>query len=196
MVKNALIIFGSPNKNGDVGTLVKKFIDNFDGKITIINCFSHLSDKGKGISPCVNCKYCSKKIGCCVQDDFQKIIEDSYDIVVLAAPIYDYILPGPVMNIVSRFNSFWHNKRDLHIKPERTKKTAVLIITAGGTGVKAPCGLSNESLPVFYANWIFKGLNATLYKKNTVMALNCDFLPIEKNKKAINSIIKIAKSFN
>ena len=181
----ALIIFGSPRKNGDTANLVKTFLDNFDGEVDFVYAFKN-ADNG-GISPCINCIAC-KKSDCIIKDDFSKILKD---ILLIASPIYMSNLPGPMLNVISRFNYFFHSGKKL-----ARQKTGVLILAGGGHGAKRIQGNSNEDLAIRQASFIFAKTNSTLNEENIVLSLNTDKLPAKDDFVAQEKVKQIAQKLN
>ena len=102
-MKNILIINCSPKIKGNTQCMIDFFKENVVANIKEIRLFPDLK-QGKGILPCLDCGGCIKKEGCIIEDCFKDIIDDVYDIVVFAAPIYMSNLPGPAFNLISRFN--------------------------------------------------------------------------------------------
>lgn len=184
----ALIIFGSPRKNGNCNSLVKTFTQNFDGKIDFVYAFP--DHNSAGIAACINCEAC-KKIDCVINDDFSKIICDDYDVIVVASPIYMSNLPGPMLNVISRFNYFYHSGKKLS-----NPKTGVLILTAGGHGVKKLQGETNEDLAIRQAKYIFSKTNASITEENIVLSLKTDIVPANLDKQAQEKIEQIAKKLS
>lgn len=180
----ALIIFGSPRKNGDTASLVKTFLDNFTGEVDFVYAFPNKDNNG--IAPCINCVAC-KKTDCVIKDDFSKILKDDYDILLIASPIYMSNLPGPMFNVVSRFNYLFHSGKKL-----AKQKTGVLILTGGGHGAKRMQGNSNEDLAIRQAEFIFAKTNSSLTDEHVVLSLNTDVVPSKDDKIAQEKIKQIA----
>ncbi len=183
----ALIIFGSPRKNGDCASLVRTFADNFNGEVEYVYAFPNLSKNEKGILPCINCEAC-KKAPCVLKDDFSKILNEDYDVLLIASPIYMSNLPGPMLNVISRFNYSYHSKRKM-TKP----KTGVLFLTGGGHPCKRLQGESNEDLALRQAEYIFYKTNSTFDKENEVLVLNTDEIKAKDNLEAQEKAKEIAK---
>ncbi len=181
----ALIIFGSPKKNGNCASLVKTFIDNFNGEVDFVYAFPNIKNEG-GVAACLNCTAC-KVADCVIDDDFKKITKDDYQIVVIASPIYMSNLPGPMFNIISRLNYFYNSKKTL-----TTPKSAVLILTAGGTNCKPLQGKDAVDLPIKQSKFIFNSIRAKLAEDNIVLSLKTDVLPAKLDNLAQEKIKDIA----
>ena len=186
----ALIIFGSPRKNGDCASLVKTFCENFDGETDIVYAFPNLSANEKGISACINCEAC-KKIDCAIKDDFLKILKEDYDILLVASPIYMSNLPGPMFNVISRFNCLYHSGKKL-----TKQKMGALILTGGGHSCTKLQGNSNEDLAIKQAKYIFAKTNSTLLDSNICLCLNTDEIPAKNNPTAQEKIKQIAQNLS
>lgn len=154
MSKKCLIINGSPKQNGNTRFLIDIFTNNLNCDIEIINVFA--SAINKGISSCIDCEACTKNKLCCINDDFKKILKDDYDIILIASPIYQSNLPGPMINLVNRFNFVYNNKKFLNYSPQFKNKKAGLILVGGGGACKFLQGNSNEDLPIKQAKYILK----------------------------------------
>ncbi len=182
----ALIIFGSPRKTGDTANLLKTFLNNFEGEVDFVNAFPNASNNG--VSACINCVAC-KHADCVIKDDFFKILKDDYDILVVASPIYMSNLPGPMLNVISRFNYFFHSGKKL-----TKQKLGVLILTGGGHGAKRMQGKTNEDLAIRQAEFIFAKTNASFYEENMVLSLNTDKTPAKYDYLAQQKIKQIVQN--
>lgn len=60
-----LIFSGTPRKNGDTMKLINEFIKYLDGEYKIIDSYNC------NIKPCIDCRYCWKNTGCCINDEMQ-----------------------------------------------------------------------------------------------------------------------------
>ena len=182
-----LIINGSPKANGNTARIIDEFTKNFKGEIDIINPF-------KNISPCLDCGYCIKNKKCCIDDDFSKLLLDDYEIIVIASPIYMSNLPGPMLNLISRFNFLYNNKVNLNYEHSFKVKKAVLFLVGGGSASEMLKGEFNESNPIAQAKYIFKKLNAKLKDKDVVLCLNTNGVSVDNNSIILNKVSEIAKS--
>lgn len=99
-----LVISGAVRKEEYSNQLLDYFLDKSTGEIKIIEAY-HL----KNIRPCKDCRYCFKNFGCCIKDNMQEIYTDinAADIVVLAAPINSYSVPGVMKIILDRCQPYW-----------------------------------------------------------------------------------------
>ena len=184
-----LIINGSPKNNGNTARIVEEFKKYYSGEIDEVNVF-------KNVSPCIDCLGCTKVAKCCINDDFAKVIADDYETVVIASPIYMSNLPGPMFNLINRFNYLYNNRVYLKVKQSFKPKKAVLLLVGGGFACESLKGELNESHPIDQAKYIFKKLNANLKKQDTVLCLNTDETKVEDNNDILRKVAKIASSCN
>lgn len=177
-----LIFNGSPRKNGDTVFLLKNLCSQLDGEIEIIDTFY------SSIAPCNDCRYCWENVGCCINDDMQSLYEkiSQCDNIVIASPIYFSELTGSLLNVVSRFQTFYSSKKFLNINQNPKPKLGGLILCAGGDG--APNAAKNT------ADMIFRLLNTSLCK--TICSLNTDNLPSNSDLLALSQIKELATIFN
>jgi len=192
-MKNILIIDCSPKQTGNTSYLVNAFKQNTSCNITHVRLFPQINQKD-GILPCMDCGGCSRQDRCVVNDCFNTIIADVYDIVFIASPIYMSNLPGPALNLISRFNYIYNNKIHLNVTHNMHPKRGILLLVGGGFGSKLLQGESNEDIPIKQANYIFRKLNTTLNKNDIITCLNTDFVKVKDNAEVLEKIIDIAKS--
>lgn len=187
----ALIIFASPHRQGSTAALVDVFKENFKGEVEQIDLFPNLS---KGILPCIDCGSCKRKMGCVINDDFEKATRDDYDVLVIASPIYMSNLPPPLWNLISRFNFTFGNRVYLKQTRHFKEKGGVLILTGGGTECKKLMGKTNEDEAIKEANYIFAKVNARL--DHVFLSLNTDTLPAEKDENVKEKIALAARELS
>ena len=95
-----LIINGSPRTKGDTVALLTELKKYLQGEITEISVFRD------NIHPCNDCRYCWTEGKCIIEDDMQIIYNDDFDIVIVASPMHMFGLPGPLINLTSRFQAY------------------------------------------------------------------------------------------
>jgi len=188
-----LVLDCSPKTTGNTAYLINTFLENTNAEVTKIKLFLS-STTDKGVMPCVDCGGCHKCLGCVINDEFRLITKDIYDVVLIASPIYMSNLPGPLFNVISRFNYIFNNKLHLNIEHNYNAKRAILFLIGGGSACNKLKGESNEDLPIKQAQYIFGKLNAKLCEDDMVLCLNTDSEPLLENKEVINKVIDIAKS--
>ena len=131
---HTLILNGSPHANGDTAALLKVLKENLSGEITQIDCYH------ANISPCTDCRYCTKKPGCAIRDGMQDLypILENCDNIVIATPVYFSLPTAPVLSVCSRIQTYFcasfFRKSPVAIKPKR----GGIILAGGGSGSAVP----------------------------------------------------------
>ncbi|MDD5773095.1 MAG: flavodoxin family protein [bacterium] len=134
MVKNILILNGSPKKNGNTSTLVEWFVQGASlngGKVEIIRT-ALLKSKSNG---CISCRRCQKlkEYECVINDDVKEVLKKmaKADVIVFATPLYFYGPSTQLKLIIDRMFSLykWDNSTDTFESPMRGK-TMVLLLSA------------------------------------------------------------------
>ena len=105
-MSKVLVITGSYNKNGNTSKLAESFIkgaeENGNEVKRIDSAFLNLQD-------CNGCNDCWKNDkACAVDDDFNKIAEylETYDTLVISAPLYWANLPANVRMIIDKLYAY------------------------------------------------------------------------------------------
>lgn len=129
-MKKTLILNGSPRKNGDTVSLLNLLLEKLDGEVKIVDCY-----RAK-ISPCVDCRKCREIDGCVINDDMQGIYDylATCDNVVIASPLYFSQPTGELLNVASRFQTYFSK---IFFKKEKTslkEKKGGVILVGGGNG--------------------------------------------------------------
>ncbi len=122
-----------------------------------------------GISPCVDCRFCQKNMGCAIKDNMQSVYTDvqTCDNLIIASPIFFSELTGPLLSLASRFQPWWCAKRFRSESVPLSKKNGLLLLTGGGSG--------KPDRAVGSANMLFKLTNTTCVA--SVFSLNTDAAP-------------------
>lgn len=125
-----LILNGSPRKNGDTVSLINKLTEQLDGEYKIVNAY--YSD----ISACVDCRYCWCNDGCSINDEMTEMYDYIVDCdnVVIASPIYFSQPTGKLLDICSRFQTYFAAKYFRHQTPIIKPKKGAVILVGGGDG--------------------------------------------------------------
>lgn len=125
-----LILNGSPHKNGDTVNLINKLIEQLDGENKIVNAYY------SNISPCVDCRYCWNNDGCSINDEMTEIYDciSDCDNVVIASPIYFSQPTGKLLDICSRFQTYFAAKHFRNQTPIIKPKKSAVILAGGGDG--------------------------------------------------------------
>ena len=193
-MKKALVIFGSPRQNGDTAFFVDLFEKNFDGQVERLDVFANAKKGTSQLTPCLDCRACTKVPGCVINDNLFEILSREYDVVVIASPLYMSNLPAPMFSLISRFNFLYNNKVHLKQQMQFPSKKAVLILVGGGGECKMLMGENNQDNAIKQAQYIFKKINANLEQQNIVLSLDTDRVEVDKDITAQNKIIEIAKN--
>lgn len=134
MSKKYLIIKGSGRERGCTNTICRE-LEEFlcDEAVTVFDTY------GEQFKACNGCNFCEEN-GKCVNrdlDEFYKAFEEC-DRVVFLSPVYNGTFPGPLKNLIDRFQvyytSFYHNGK---VQPIKKRREAFFIVSSGRDGEKA-----------------------------------------------------------
>lgn len=125
-----LIINGSPRKNGDTINLINKLTEQLKGEYKIVDAYY------SNISPCIDCRYCWSNDGCSINDEISEIYDYIVDCdnVVLASPIYFSQPTGKLLDVSSRFQTYFAAKHFRYQSPVIKSKKGAIILVGGGDG--------------------------------------------------------------
>lgn len=125
-----LILNSSPRKNGDTVSLIKKLTEQLNGEYKIVDAY--YSD----ISACVDCRYCWNNDGCSINDEMAEIYDyiADCDNVVIASPIYFSQPTGKLLDVCSRFQTYFAAKHFRNQTPIIKPKKGAVILVGGGDG--------------------------------------------------------------
>jgi multimeric flavodoxin WrbA len=101
-MKNLLVLYASPRKNGNSTILAQAFCKGAEESGNYVTKYN-LADKN--IGSCLACDYCQHNHGKCIQqDDMAELIEllQSHDTFVIASPVYYLGIPGKVKTVIDR----------------------------------------------------------------------------------------------
>lgn len=178
-----LIFNGSPRKNGDTKSLLNELVKHLDGENKVVDAFYC------NITPCIDCRYCWDKVGCCQTDEWKEI--DTYikecDNIVIASPIYFSELTGQLLSIVSKIQSYWsarfYRSEEIIQKP----KKGGIILVGGGDGYM--------SKPIETARTILHHMNS--YNINEPICYHdTNKKPAKETIKIISELKSLAAFFN
>lgn len=153
-----LIFSGTPRKNGDTMALINELIKHLDGEYKIIEAYDC------NIKPCIDCRYCWKNPGCCINDEMQEVYNyiQECDNILIASPLYFSELTGQLLAITSRLQTYYSARSFRKEKPIEKEKKGGVIIAGGGDGCidnayKTACILlrlmnSRDIAPVVYSH--------------------------------------------
>lgn len=126
----ALIFNGSPRRKGDTVSLINELTEQLNGEYKIVDAY--YSD----ISACIDCRYCWNNGGCAIKDEMTEIydyIEDC-DSIVIASPIYFSQPTGKLLDVCSRFQTYFASKHFRNEEPLAKAKKGAVILVGGGDG--------------------------------------------------------------
>lgn len=125
-----LILNGSPRKDGDTVSLINRVVEGLNGDYKIVNAYKC------DVNPCVDCRYCWKNSGCCVDDQMQDIYSyiQKCDNILIASPIYFSQLTGKLLDIGSRLQTYYCARYFRNEEPVAKNKKAAVIVVGGGDG--------------------------------------------------------------
>ena len=133
-MKNAVILLGSPRKDGNTNALTKPFLDRMKEGGWPLNIFD-LHDMD--LKPCSACRTCQQDhsvFGCVHDDDMQQIFDAIMEssLLVVATPVYSWYATPPVKTVMDRMvygmNKYYGEKRGPALWEG---KSAALITTCG-----------------------------------------------------------------
>lgn len=158
--KKALVIFGSPHKDGFTASICNYLINHMQKyDADIVNAFE------SNFRPCIDCKKCTHSKSCKFSDmdQFDLLFRRS-ELIIIASPLYNFSFPAPLKSIIDRFQRYYNEKYYLNsILP---KKSAILILTCGREN-------NNKWIDIFKSqtNILLKSINIhlihTIHLKNT-----------------------------
>ena len=173
-----LIINGSPRKNGDTVSLIKKLTEQLNGDYKIVDAY--YSD----ISACFDCRYCWDNDGCSINDEMTEIYDYIVDCdnVIIASPIYFSQPTGKLFDVCSRFQTYFAAKHFRNHTPIIKPKKGAVILVGGGDGNPQK---AHETL-----SGILKQINVTDIFSLTG-SFNTNIIPAKEDAKAQQDIDKL-----
>jgi len=128
-------VYGSPRRGGNTDVLLKKFLEG------LRQCRYFSSESNEecldlqikeiyvselNISPCRECRSCSKNGQCIVNDKVQEIypLLVNCNLILIASPVFFTTVSGYLKSFIDRFQRFWALKYELQekiITPENNK---------------------------------------------------------------------------
>lgn len=125
-----LIFNGSPRPEGDTAGLLRLLTPRLPGEVLRVDAYRC------GVSPCVDCRFCWTHPGCAIQDEMQEIYEiiRSCDGIIIASPVYFSELPGKLLDVASRLQTFFCARAFRGETPIPKAKRGAVILVGGGDG--------------------------------------------------------------
>lgn len=178
-----LIINGSPRKGGETVSLINKLTEQLNGEYKILNaCYT-------SISPCVDCRYCWSNDSCAINDEMAEIYDyiETCDNVVIASPIYFSQPTGKLLDVCSRFQTYFSEKHFRNQTPIINSKKGAVILVGGGDG--------NPQKAYDTLSGILRHINVTdIYK--LVGSFNTNELPATEDVQALKNINGLIEFLN
>ncbi len=127
-VKNTLVLFGAPHKNGVTGQVLDRLLAATTDTITVVDAFA------RAVQPCDDCRGCHAVTRCVKRDmdDVYEAIEQADSVVVLT-PVYNRSFPAPLKAMIDRLQCYWARRFVHGMKPPIEKTKTVLLITVCGS---------------------------------------------------------------
>ena len=178
-----LIFNGSTKIYGDTVSLIDEFASRLKGEIKSISFQNN-------ISPCVDCRYCWKNIGCAIKDEMQDIYEHikTCDNIVIASPIWFSSISGPLLNLASRVQSLfaagYFQKKQILLKE---KKGVIIIVGAQPETI---------DIPTQTVLAIMRYLNVHRPSVQKIYSVDTNNLPACEDKAALEQCRKVADLLN
>ena len=178
-----LILNGSPRKKGDTVSLISKVTDHLNGEYKIVNAYDC------GIAPCVDCRYCCKNTGCCVNDAMQEVYTyiQECDNILIASPIYFSELTGALLNVGSRLQTYFCARYFRNENPIKKPKKGAVFVVGGGDG--------NINKPYETACCLLHHMNAYAIMP-VVFSHNTNSKPAIEDEIALAGVSNIIEFFN
>jgi multimeric flavodoxin WrbA len=129
---NALILNGSPRKNGNTSHALRAIADGLarNHAVESLNVYDYT------FRPCRNCDACKRNGGNCIQaDDTVRIINKitDADLVIFGSPVYWWGISAQLKDVVDKF----YSRDDESVPTLRTKKK-IGIVAVGAETVDDP----------------------------------------------------------
>ena len=132
--ESIVAIYGSPRRNGNTATLLKKAVQGArDAGVQV----DEVILRDLKISPCMEIYGCKHGGECRINDDFQKVRDQMMTArgLMLASPIFFYTVSAHTKMLMDRFQSLWVKKHWVENqplgKPDYTRKG--MFISVGAT---------------------------------------------------------------
>ncbi len=162
-MKKVLIINGSPNEKGNTSKIISAVIAGLNKdeiEVTEINCYN------MNISPCIDCKCCSRKESVCsIKDDMEHIytLLKKSDCIILGSPMYFGMFPAQLKALIDRCQLIWSEK---YIFNKLLKEKEGIFIFDGGSSW-TNMFLPMETIGKYFFNTLNCRLIHSIYVNNT-----------------------------
>lgn len=166
MIK-VLALLGSARKNGNSDLLLQSLVKGLSDQGAEVETIRLSKLKFK---PCFNCGSCDLDGTCVQKDDMQDLFDKlvTYDIIVLASPIYFMSVSGWTKKMIDRCQALWVCKYKLNKLPEKPREArkGVFLSVSGMTKkhVFEPAKVTVQSFfatihVTYLGNLLFSGID-------------------------------------
>ncbi len=127
-------IYGSPRRNGNTATLLKKAVEGARDAGAEVE---EIVLRDLKISPCLEIYGCSQSGDCAIKDDYQRVRDKILDAqgLMLASPVFFYAVSSHTKILMDRFQSLWVQKNWVAKTPKSHQgiERKGLLISVGAT---------------------------------------------------------------
>lgn len=127
--KKALVLFGSPKKDGFTMKMLQCFLNALPPGYDI----TFFSAYERKVAPCIACGLCEKEDACVYHDmDEMDRLLRTVDLLIVATPIYNLGFPSPLKAVLDRTQRYFSARFARGVKPPIEKqKESVLLLSCG-----------------------------------------------------------------
>jgi len=155
-------VYGSPRKSGNSSILLDRFLDGVteaaglaDRRLNI----KKIITANLNISPCKECRECSKTGECIIEDAMQQVFDDliEADFLAVASPVFFTTVPGCLKALIDRCQRFWSLKYEHKKRVVNKDRGGIFISTAGSDSkdiFNCPRKVIRSFFDVLYVNYI------------------------------------------
>jgi multimeric flavodoxin WrbA len=190
----ALLIYGSPRRNGNTDELMNKFEEGLMQNKNSADSFLSIEKvivKNLKFSPCSECRHCSIDGECAVLDEMQEVYSKliECDFLAVSSPVFFTAVSGYLKSFIDRCQKFWVLKYELKKQVIQKERKGIFISTAG-SGIETIFDCSRKTIRAF-----FDVLNVK-YDRDFVYS-NIDFKgDIQKIPKALEEVFEYSANLN
>lgn len=180
-----LVLYGSPRRAGDTAFLLNMLLESLDGEYMTVDCYH------ENISPCIDCRACRRSDNCAINDGMQKVYEyaEKCDDLVIATPLYFSQPTGRLLDVCSRAQVYFSQRRFRGIAPNLSIRKGGVILT-GGSGDATGAKRAFETLKDVFLMFGVKNIAPP------VCCLGTDKTSAAENISVISEIHRLAEFLN
>jgi len=133
---SALLVYGSPRRNGNTDELMNKFEEGLMQNKNTEQSFLSIEKvfvKSLEFSPCSECRHCSINGECAILDEMQGVYSKliNCDFLAVSSPIFFTAVSGYLKSFIDRCQRFWVLKYELKKQVIQKERKGIFISTAG-----------------------------------------------------------------